>query len=141
MATVFTRIISGELPARFVWSDPRVVAFLTIEPLRPGHTLVVPREEIAHWIDVPPELWTQLSGVAHAVANAVQAAFSPTRVSLQIIGEEVAHTHLHVIPFDTLADLDFAAADTNPAPEALDEARAKICRALRARGHGGEVPS
>ncbi len=135
MASIFTRIIEGELPGRFVWRDEQAVAFLTIEPLRPGHTLVVPVQEIDHWLDLDRALAEHLMGVAQAVGTAIQQAFQPTRVGLMIAGLEVPHVHLHVSPIDELGDLDFARCDRNPKPEDLDEAAERIRGALRTLGH------
>src|SRR5215207_9420156 len=89
MATLFTRIIEGEIPGRFVWRDDRAVAFLTIGPIAPGHALVVPVAQVDHWIDVEPDLAAHLMGVAQAVGRAQQAAFSPTRIGMIIAGLEV----------------------------------------------------
>ncbi len=139
MATIFTKIIRGELPGRFVWRDERAVAFLTIEPLRPGHTLVVPIEEIDHWLDLPEDLAEHLMRVSRKVGSAIQRAFQPTRVGLMIAGLEVPHVHLHLAPIDTLGDLDFARVDRNAKPEALDEAAARIRAALRELGHAEVV--
>ena len=111
MTTLFTRIIDGELPGRFVHTDERCVAFLTIAPLQPGHTLVVPRDEVDHWIDLDPDVTAHLMRVAQRIGLAQQRAFSPARVGLIIAGMEVPHTHLHVVPIRTEADLDFAHAD------------------------------
>jgi histidine triad (HIT) family protein len=133
--SLFTKIIRGELPGRFVWRDARAVAFLTISPLRPGHTLVVPVEEIDHWLDVPPELMQHLTAVAQKIGQSVQRAFRPTKVGLMIAGLEVPHVHLHVVPIKSLGDLDFAKADANAAPEALDAAAEKLRAALREAGH------
>lgn len=135
MASLFSRIIRGELPGRFVWRDERAVAFLTLSPLRPGHTLVVPTLEIDHWLDVPPELMAHLTLVAQKIGGAVQAAFRPEKVGLMIAGLEVRHVHLHVIPIKSLGDLDFARADANASPESLDEAAERLRAALRAAGH------
>ena len=134
MPSVFTRIIAGELPGRFVWKDEHCVAFLTINPIRPGHVLVVTRDEIAHWIDLPRGLAEHLMGVSQTIARAVAVAWRPARVGLMIAGLEVPHVHLHVLPIDELDDLSFAKADPNPAPEALDEAARRIREALRAAG-------
>lgn len=134
MTSLFTKIIRGELPGRFVWADELAVAFLTIQPLRPGHTLVVPRQEVDHWIDLEPALAAHLTEVARLVGHAIAAAFEPTKVGLMIAGLEVPHTHLHVVPIHELHDLDFDRADPNPAPEALDEAAERIRAALRAQG-------
>ena len=134
MSTLFTRIIDGELPGRFVWRDDDAVAFLTINPIAPGHTLVVPRAEVDHWVDLDPSLARHLMAVAQVVGQAQMAAFSPTRVGMIIAGLEVPHTHLHLIPIDTEADLSFAKADPSPAPEALDDAAERLRSALRGMG-------
>ena len=130
MPTIFTRIINGELPARFVHRDERAVAFLSIAPLRPGHTLVVPVEEIDHWIDASPELNAHLLGVAQRVATAQQALFSPAKVALVIAGLEVPHLHLHVVPIRRESDLHFANADPAPDPAELDDIAARLRAAL-----------
>jgi histidine triad (HIT) family protein len=140
MATIFTRIIDGDLPGRFVWRDPRAVAFLTISPITTGHTLVVPVAEVDHWVDLEPDLARHLMGVAHAVGRAQVRAFATPRVGMMIAGMEVPHTHLHVLPIATERDLDFARADPSPDPEVLDAAAAGLRRALTDLGHSGEVP-
>ncbi len=135
MPSIFTRIIQGELPGRFLWRDDKAVAFLTIAPIKPGHTLVVPIQEVDHWLDADPELNAHLTAVAQKVGAAIQEAFQPTRVGLMIAGLEVPHLHLHLVPIHELRDLDFARADQRPAAEAMDEAAEKIRAALRAAGH------
>jgi histidine triad (HIT) family protein len=141
MATLFTRIIEGDIPGRFVWRDDRTVAFLTIAPIAPGHTLVVPIDEVDHWVDLPPDLAAHLMQVAQAVGRAQLAAFSPTRVGMIIAGLEVPHCHLHLIPIETEADLSFARADHSPDPAALDDAAERLRAALRDQGAGGHVPA
>lgn len=135
MPTLFTRIITGELPGRFVWRDERCVAFLTINPLRPGHTLVVPRAEVDHWLDLDPDLAAHLMTVAQVIGKALQRGFSPVRVGLVIAGLEVPHTHLHLVPITTMRDLDFSQVDPHPDPADLDHAAATIRAALRDRGY------
>lgn len=130
MASVFTKILAGGLPGRFVYSDDRCAAFLTIAPITPGHTLVVPREEVDSWTDLDPDLAAHLFVVAQRVGRALHAAFSPARVGLVIAGLEVPHTHLHVLGVDTMADLDFARADAGVDPAALDEAAERLRAAL-----------
>ena len=137
MPTIFTRIIEGELPGRFVWRDDQCVAFLSIAPLKAGHTLVVPRAEVDHWIDLDPDVNAHLMRVAQQIATAQQRAFSPTRVGLMIAGLEVPHVHLHVVPIDGMADLDFGNADSNPDPGALDGAADALRAALRDAGATG----
>lgn len=134
MASVFSKIIRGELPGRFVWKDDRAVALLTIEPLQPGHTLVVPREEVDHWQRIDPPLAQHLMGVAQRVGRAIEKAFSAPRVGLIIAGIEVHHVHLHVTPIWRLGDLDFKNVDRKARAEDLDEAAEKIRAALRELG-------
>jgi len=135
MASVFTRIIRGELPGRFVWKDEKAVAFLTVAPIRKGHTLVVPREEIDHWLDLPPDLAQHLTLVAQSVGKAIQRAFSPVKVGMMIAGLEVPHVHLHVTPIWNLDDLSFRNAQHDVDPAELDDAAAKIRQALRELGY------
>jgi histidine triad (HIT) family protein len=132
--SVFTRIISGEFPGRFVWRDDEVVAFLTIAPLRPGHTLVVPVRQVDHWTDVDEALWLRLSAAQLAIGNALMAAFQPARVGSIIAGLEVPHCHIHLVPIRTEADLDFARADGSPDPARMDDDAERIRAALRAAG-------
>lgn len=134
MASLFTRIIQGELPGRFVWKDEHVVAFLTIRPIQPGHVLVVPRKEVDYWIDLEPELANRVLAVSQVVSRAIQNAFRPQKVGLAIVGLEVRHVHLHLVPVNQIRDLDFAKEDPNASPQSLDEAAAKIRAALRTLG-------
>lgn len=135
MPTIFSRIISGEFPGRFVWRDERCVAFLTINPLKPGHTLVVPREEVDHWLDLDPMLAAHLMMVSQTIGRAIQRGFGPARVGLIIAGLEVPHTHLHLVPMNVVADLDFSRAEQNPDPADLDRAAETIRAVLREMGH------
>ena len=135
MASLFTKIIEGELPGRFVWRDDRAVAFLTIAPLKPGHTLVVPIEEVEDWTDLDPDLLNHLTRVSQIIGQAIDAAFNPTKVGLMIAGLEVPHVHLHVSPIDTVNDLDFTNADPNASSESLGEAADRIRAALSDLGY------
>ena len=135
MASIFTRIIQGELPGRFVWRDEQAVAFLTIEPLKPGHTLVVPRVEVDHWLDLDPDLAEHLMRVSQAVGRGIQQAFRPTKVGLVIVGLEVPHVHIHLAPIDRISDLDFARADRSPDPAALDRSAEALRSALSGLGY------
>lgn len=140
MSTLFTKIIDGDIPGRFVWRDDEVVAFLTINPITPGHTLVVPVAEVDHWLNLPVRLAERCMAVAQVIGQSQMVAFSPTRVGLVIAGLEVPHTHLHLIPIDSEADLSFAKADPSPDPAALDDAAERIRTALRDQGRS-EVTS
>jgi diadenosine tetraphosphate (Ap4A) HIT family hydrolase len=124
-----------------VWRDDEVVAFMTIGPIRPGHTLVVPIEQIDHWTDVPAELWARVCSVQQIVGTAILDAFAPVRVGSIIAGMEVPHCHVHLIPIDSEAQLSFANVDPNPDPAALDDAAERIRAALRSAGHGAFVPA
>ena len=135
MPTLFTRIINGEIPGRFVWKDERCVAFLTINPLRPGYTLVVSRAEVDHWLDLDPDLAAHLMRVAQIIGKAQQQAFKPVKVGLMIAGLEVPHVHLHVVPISGLGDLNFANQDLHAKPDDLDRAAAALRTSLRALGH------
>jgi histidine triad (HIT) family protein len=135
MATLFTRIIAGELPARFVWKDENAVAFLTIEPLRPGHTLVVPRQEVDHWLDADVSRRNHLMAVCHAIGRAIERAYRPPKVGLLLAGLEVPHLHFHVFPLYDLSDIDIAKVDRRPRPEDLDAAAEKIRTALGELGY------
>jgi len=134
MPSVFTMIINRDLPGRFVYEDDDVVAFLTIEPMTQGHTLVVPRAEVDNWQDVDPELWGKVMTVSQKIGRAVCTAFDTERAGVIIAGLEVPHLHVHVFPARNLSDFGFANVDRNPSPESLDEAQAKIIAALAELG-------
>jgi histidine triad (HIT) family protein len=130
MASLFTRIIQGEIPGRFVYRDDRCVAFLTIAPLKPGHTLVVPIREIDHWIDMPADLSAHVFAVGQQVAKAIQQVFRPEKVGLIIAGLEVRHVHLHLSPIWAIGDLNFANQQQNPDPTMMDDAMQRLRAAL-----------
>ena len=135
MATIFTRIIEGELPARFVWKDDSCVVFLSIRPLRPGHALVVPRAEVDHWVDLEPGLLAHLFDTAQAIGKAQMAGFKPVRIGVMVAGLEVPHCHIHVVPIRGMRDLDFANQDPNPDPAMMDGAAETLRRELRKLGY------
>jgi diadenosine tetraphosphate (Ap4A) HIT family hydrolase len=130
VATVFTQIINGDLPGRFVYEDDEIVAFLTIQPMTQGHTLVVPRAEIDKWQDVEPAVCGRVTEVSQLIGKAVCKAFGAERAGVIIAGLEVPHLHVHVFPAYNLTDFGFANVDRDPSPQSLDEAQAKIKAAL-----------
>ena len=130
MPSIFTRIIDGEIPARFVWTDEICVAFLDVRPLAHGHVLVVPRVEVDQWTDLDAATAAHLMAVAHKIAQSQKALLAPARVGLMIAGFEVPHVHVHVVPINGMRDLDFAHADTDPDQAALDELREQLAAAL-----------
>ncbi|GID30986.1 HIT family protein [Paractinoplanes brasiliensis] len=130
MPTIFTQIINGDLPGRIVWSDERVAAFLTIAPLTAGHTLVVPREEIDDWTELPADLHGHLMSVSHTIGAALKKSYGSPRVGMVIAGFEVPHAHVHVFPAYEMADFDFSRVDPNVPAERLDEDLKRIQAAL-----------
>ena len=130
MATVFTKIINGEIPGRFVYEDDDVVAFLTIAPMTQGHTLVVPRAEIDNWQDIESAEFGRIMEVSQLIGKAVSKAFGVERAGVIIAGLEVPHLHVHVFPARDLSDFGFANVDPNPSQDSLDKAQAKIKAAL-----------
>lgn len=140
MATVFTKIIEGEIPGQLVWRDDVCAAFLDIEPLTPGHVLVVPREEVDHWADLPPETLAHVMGVAARIGRAQQAAFGTARAGVIVQGFEVPHAHVHVFPTSDPGDFDLgrkAARDPDDLAQDAERLRAE----LRTQGAGEPVPS
>ena len=135
MASVFTMIINGDLPARFVWKDDKCVAFLSINPLAAGHTLVVPRDEIDHWLDLDVALLRHRLAVSQKIGEALNVGFKPENVGMMIAGLEVPHAHIHLVPMTGPHDLDADSADLAPNPDHLDAAADRVRAALRALGH------
>ena len=130
MPSIFTRIITGEIPARFVWTDDVCVAFLDVRPLAHGHVLVVPRIEVDQWTDLDAATAAHLMTVAHRIGQAQKTLLDPARVGLMIAGFEVPHVHVHVVPINGMGDLDFTNAETDPDQAALDELRQQLATAL-----------
>ena len=139
MPTIFTRIIDGEIPGTFVWRDERCVAFMSINPLRAGHVLVVPRDEIDHWLDCPSDLRDHLMEVSSTLGHAIQRVHNPTKVGLMIAGLEVPHLHIHLVPIDSVNDLDFANAAASIERDELEEQAASLRYVLTAMGADGVV--
>jgi len=130
MPTIFTRIIDGEIPGTFVHRDDLCVAFLSINPLAHGHTLVVPVQEVDHWIDMSADLAAHVFSVAHRIARAQQQAFGCERVGMIIAGYEVPHAHLHLVPTSHMGQLDFANAARSVERAELETAAAAITARL-----------
>ncbi|MFC4555503.1 HIT family protein [Georgenia faecalis] len=141
MSTVFTKIIAGDIPGRFVWADDVCVAFLTIAPITDGHVLVVPRQEIKQYTDAPDELLSHLSVVAKRIGRAQQRAWDAPRAAVIVAGFEVPHLHLHVLPAWDEASLSFANARSDVSGEALDAAAERLRAALRDAGLGTTIPA
>lgn len=140
MSTLFSKIIAGEIPGRFVWKDEDCVSFLTIGPITDGHVLVVPRQEVDKWTDATPELMAKLTAVSQTIGQAQLAAFGAPRAGVIVAGFEVEHLHIHVFPAYGLENFSFAAVDNNPDPALMDANAEKLRVALRDAGHGEFVP-
>ena len=135
MPTIFTRIIDGHIPGTFIWKDDVCVVFMSINPMAFGHALVVPREEVDHWVDASPELADHLFAVTRIIGVAQRDAFACDRVGVIIAGYEVPHTHIHVIPTMNMSQLSFANAAASIDRDSLEGSADKIRIALRAAGH------
>lgn len=135
MPTVFSLIIEGRIPGTFVWRDDLCVAFMSINPMAPGHTLVVPIAEVDHWVDGDPELIAHLFEVTRIIGVAQKAAFGCERVGVILAGYEVPHTHVHVIPTNDMRELSFANAATTVDRDDLEAAAEAIRAQLRRSGH------
>ncbi|HIY86624.1 MAG TPA: HIT family protein [Candidatus Yaniella excrementavium] len=141
MATIFTKILNGDLPGRFIWEDDKCAAFLDISPLSYGHTLVVPRQEIDMWTDAPEELNAHVYTVASRIGAAQVASLGAARAGLIIQGYEIPHLHLHVFPTNSQADFDLGNLIENPDDAKMQAAAVNIRAALREAGHGAYVPN
>ena len=130
MATLFTHIINGDIPGTFVYRDELCVVFLTINPLADGHVLVVPIEEVDHWVDLSPSLSQHLFAISHRISKALQTAFPCERVGLIIAGYEVNHCHIHLIPTQNLGQFNFANAAASVKREDLEAHAERILAAL-----------
>lgn len=139
MPTIFTRIIDGELPGTFVWRDDRCVVFMSINPMAHGHTLVVPIEEVDHWVDASPELAAHLFDVTRIIAKAQHESLQPERIGVIIAGYEVPHAHIHVIPTHDMSEISFANAAASADPQRLEAAAGVIRAALVDAGHEAHV--
>lgn len=141
MSTLFTKIINGEIPGRFVWKDDDVVAFLTIAPITQGHTLVVPRDEVDSWTDASPELLGKVMDVAQKIGKVQEDVFAAKRIGVLVEGFEIEHLHVHVWPAYSMADFEVHNVDRHPDPATMDTSGVKLRAALRAAGHGEFVPA
>ena len=134
MASIFTQIINKQIPGHFVWEDDLCIAIMTIMPIREGHCMVIPKQEVDHWDDVPEDTARHLMSVCQKVAKAVKAVVPCRRIGLSIIGIEVPHTHIHLMPMDTTADMDFKnARETDQ--DTLAATASRIREVLKEQGY------
>ena len=126
MASIFTRIINREIPGHIVAEDENFIAFLDITPLVMGHTLVVPKKEIDYIFDLDDQTLAGLNVFAKKVAHAVKKAIPCKRIGVAVIGLEVPHTHIHLVPMNSIGDINFTKTKLNPSKEELAEVAEKI---------------
>lgn len=127
MPSIFTRIINREIPGYIVAEDERYIAFLDINPLVAGHTLVVPKTEIDYIFDMEPDALAGLHLFAQRVASAVKKAVPCKRIGVAVIGLEVPHTHIHLVPMNSIGDINFTRPKLNPSKEELQQ----VCDAIK----------
>ena len=130
MATIFSKIVSGEIPAYKIYEDDRYLAFLDVNPLAPGHTLVIPKEEIDYIFDMDDELLAGLHVFSKKIAKALKKAVPCIRVGVTVIGLEVPHTHVHLIPLNSMNDINFSRSKLSYSKEYMEEVAEKIRKEL-----------
>ena len=129
MPTVFSRIVAGELPCHRIAEDERFLAFLDVMPLVEGHVLVIPKAEVDQFFDLDPEVLAGLTVFAAGVARAIRHAIPCKRVGAAVIGLEVPHAHLHLVPLQTVGDINFERPKLKPTADELAAVAARIVAA------------
>src|SRR5688500_17070096 len=130
MPSLFTKIINREIPAHIVAEDDRYLAFLDINPLVMGHTLVIPKKEVDYIFDLDDDTLAGLQLFCKKVAGGIKQAFPCNRVGIAVIGLEVPHTHVHLVPANSMDDLNFTRKKLKPSPAELAAAAEKISKAI-----------
>lgn len=126
MASIFSKIIAGEIPCYKIAEDEQFIAFLDVNPVAEGHTLVVPKKEVDYIFDLDPETYNGLFAFAQTVAKAIHRAVPCRKVGISVIGLEVPHTHIHLVPINQISDINFSKQKLNPKPEELQQIQAQI---------------
>jgi histidine triad (HIT) family protein len=130
MASIFTRIVKGEIPCYKIAEDDRYLAFLDINPLAKGHTLVIPKQEIDYLFDLDDDLLAGMSVFAKKVARAIDMVMDCKRVGVAVLGLEVPHAHIHLIPINSLYDIEFSRPKLQLTADEFNEIAEKIRKAL-----------
>jgi histidine triad (HIT) family protein len=126
MATIFSKIVAGEIPCHRIAEDDNYLAFLDIQPLVPGHVLVIPKIEVDYIFNCEDELLAGLILFAKKVAKMMEGKFDCKRIGVSVIGLEVPHTHIHLIPINGVADMDFSRVKINPSKDELERIAERI---------------
>ncbi|MFN5761358.1 MAG: HIT family protein [Sphingobacteriales bacterium] len=129
--SIFTKIINGEIPSYKIAENDKFYAFLDIFPLQPGHTLVVPKQEIDKFFELTPALLSEILLFAQPIAKAIEQAFDCKRVGIAAIGLEVPHAHLHLVPINSADDLNFTREKLTLSPEEMQSCQEKILKYVR----------
>lgn len=130
MASIFTKIVNGEIPCYKIAETKNCLAFLDVFPLAKGHTLVIPKKEIDYIFNVDDELLSELITFSKKVAKAVEMAIPCKRIGVAVIGLEVPHAHIHLVPLNKVGDLDFSRGKLKLSPEELKQVQTEICKHL-----------
>lgn len=131
MSTIFSKIISGEIPAYKVAESIDFLAFLDINPLAEGHVLVIPKQEVDYLFDMEDGLYTEFQLFAKIVATAMKRVIPCIKIGVAVIGLEVPHAHIHLIPMNSVSDMNFSKPKLSFTPEQLEATAEKIKEALR----------
>lgn len=126
MATIFSKIISGDIPAHKIAENDKFLAFLDISPLAEGHTLVIPKQEIDYVFDIPDDLISEFMIFAKQVAKKIGKAIPCARIGVSVVGLEVPHAHIHLIPINSVSDMNFAKPKLSFTQEELAQTAEKI---------------
>jgi len=129
--TIFTRIINREIPSFKITENEKFYAFLDINPLVEGHTLVIPKLEVDKFLDMPDDYLSEILLFAKPIADAIEKAFPCNRCGLSVVGLEVPHAHLHLVPLNTMDDINFSRKKLSPTDEELKKAQLKILEAMK----------
>jgi len=130
--TIFSKIINGEIPSYKIAENEKFYAFLDINPLVEGHTLVIPKLEVDKFLDMPDDYLSEVLLFAKPIAAAIEKSFPCNRCGLSVVGLEVPHAHLHLIPLNTMNDINFTRKKLSPSKEELKRAQEKILEAMKA---------
>ena len=128
--TIFSKIIAGEIPCYKIAENEKFFSFLDINPLVEGHTLIIPKLEVDNFFDMPGEYLDEIMAFAQPIAKAIEKSFDCNRCGISVIGLEVPHAHMHLVPINGADDLNFTRRKLNPSKEELKAAQQKILRNL-----------
>jgi histidine triad (HIT) family protein len=129
--TIFTKIINGEIPSFKIAENEKFFAFLDINPLVEGHTLVIPKLEVDKFFDMPDDYLAEIFAFAKPITAAIEKAFPCNRCGLSVVGIEVPHAHMHLVPLNTGNDLNFTKKKLSPTPEEMKKTQEKLLKAIQ----------